>query len=40
MHWAYQVTPHESWDFDSISENILADLTVAGTPRNVQTARP
>ena len=31
--WAYQVTPHESWDYDSIGESIVADLTVAGKKR-------
>ena len=25
--WAYQVTPHDNWDFDSISESIVASLT-------------
>jgi alcohol dehydrogenase (cytochrome c) len=24
--WAYQVTPHDNWDFDSISESIVATL--------------
>ena len=33
--WAYQFTPHESWDFDSNAEMILADLTVHGKPRKV-----
>ncbi len=25
--WAYQVTPHDNWDFDSISESIVATLS-------------
>jgi lanthanide-dependent methanol dehydrogenase len=31
--WAYQVTPHESWDFDAMNESIVADLNVGGKPR-------
>src|SRR5574341_2036056 len=26
--WAYQFTPHDSWDYDANAENILADLVV------------
>src|SRR6266566_2104203 len=33
--WAYQFTPHDSWDFDAASEMILADLVVGGRPRKV-----
>ncbi len=33
--WAYQFTPHESWDYDAVAEMILADLPIAGTPRKV-----
>src|SRR3989449_2246273 len=33
--WAYQFTPHDSWDYDAASEMILADLTVNGRPRKV-----
>jgi len=28
--WAYQFTPHDSWDYDSTGPMILADLTVGG----------
>jgi lanthanide-dependent methanol dehydrogenase len=28
--WAYQFTPHDSWDFDATGAMILADLTVDG----------
>jgi PQQ-dependent dehydrogenase (methanol/ethanol family) len=28
--WAYQMTPHDAWDFDGVNEMILADLTVNG----------
>jgi lanthanide-dependent methanol dehydrogenase len=30
--WAYQFTPHDSWDYDATGAMILADLTVAGKP--------
>jgi len=33
--WAYQFTPHDSWDYDAASEMILADLVVGGRPRKV-----
>lgn len=33
--WAYQFTPHDSWDFDSDAEMILADLVVKGRTRRV-----
>jgi lanthanide-dependent methanol dehydrogenase len=32
VRWAYQVTPHDEWGFGGSNENILADLTVRGTP--------
>lgn len=28
--WAYQMTPHDEWDFDGINEMILADIKVKG----------
>src|SRR2546421_67183 len=33
--WAYQFTPHDSWDFDSNAEMILADFVVGGRLRKV-----
>jgi lanthanide-dependent methanol dehydrogenase len=30
--WAYQFTPHDSWDFDATGAMVLADLTIAGRP--------
>jgi lanthanide-dependent methanol dehydrogenase len=30
--WAYQFTPHDSWDYDAVGTMILADLTIAGRP--------
>lgn len=31
--WAYQLVPHESWDFDSMNESIVADLNIGGLTR-------
>jgi alcohol dehydrogenase (cytochrome c) len=31
--WAYQVNPHDLWDYDEINENILLDLDIDGQPR-------
>jgi PQQ-dependent dehydrogenase (methanol/ethanol family) len=28
--WAYQMTPHDKWDFDGVNEMILADIKVHG----------
>jgi len=33
--WAYQFTPHDSWDYDSNAEMILVDLVVGGRLRKV-----
>jgi lanthanide-dependent methanol dehydrogenase len=33
--WAYQMTPHDMWDYDGTNENILADLVVDGRMRKV-----
>ena len=33
--WAYQVTPHDGWDFDATSENIAVELVVTGKRRKV-----
>ncbi len=33
--WAYQITPHDLHDYDSINENILLDLNIGGTLRKV-----
>jgi PQQ-dependent dehydrogenase (methanol/ethanol family) len=30
--WAYQFTPHDSWDYDATGAMVLANLTVAGKP--------
>jgi PQQ-dependent dehydrogenase (methanol/ethanol family) len=31
--WAYQVTPHDEWDYDAVNEYIPVDLTIDGQPR-------
>ena len=33
--WAYQVTPHDGWDFDAVNESIVADLPIGGVTRQV-----
>ena len=33
LRWAFQVTPHDMWDYDTVNENILVDLPVGGTTR-------
>jgi lanthanide-dependent methanol dehydrogenase len=33
--WAYQITPHDLFDYDEINENILLDATIAGQARRV-----
>jgi PQQ-dependent dehydrogenase (methanol/ethanol family) len=33
--WAYQVNPHDLWDYDEINENLLLDLDIDGQPRKV-----
>ena len=31
--WAYQLTPHDGWDFDAMNESIVTDVTVGGATR-------
>ncbi len=33
--WAYQLTPHDGWDYDAVNESIVADLTIQGKVRQV-----
>lgn len=33
--WAYQMTPADAWDFDSVNENIVVDLPMGGVTRKV-----
>ncbi len=30
--WAYQMTPHDAWDYDGVNEMILADINIHGKP--------
>ena len=33
--WVYQMTPHDEWDYDGVSETILADIEIGGEMRKV-----
>ena len=33
--WAYQVSPNDNWDYDSIAESVVADIPVNGVQRHV-----
>jgi lanthanide-dependent methanol dehydrogenase len=33
--WAYQLVPHDSWDYDEIMENILVDMNWQGRTRKL-----
>ncbi len=33
--WAYQVVPHDSWDYDEIMENVLVDMPWKGKMRKL-----
>jgi lanthanide-dependent methanol dehydrogenase len=33
--WAYQMTPHDAWDYDGINEMVLLDLNMNGQARKV-----
>jgi lanthanide-dependent methanol dehydrogenase len=33
LRWAFQVTPYDMWDYDTVNENILVDLPLGGTTR-------
>ncbi|HWC74837.1 MAG TPA: methanol/ethanol family PQQ-dependent dehydrogenase [Gemmatimonadales bacterium] len=33
--WAYQMTPHDAWDYDGVNENILANIQIGGRERKV-----
>jgi glucose dehydrogenase len=28
--WAYQMTPHDEWDFDGVNEMLLVDVDMKG----------
>ena len=31
--WAYQMSPHDLWDYDGVNESVLVDLPLGGTMR-------
>lgn len=31
--WAYQLTPHDGWDYDAVNESIVVDLPIGGVTR-------
>jgi lanthanide-dependent methanol dehydrogenase len=33
--WAFQISPHDEWDYDEIMENIAIDMDWAGRPRKL-----
>src|SRR6202167_1375418 len=35
LKWYFQPVPGDSWDFDSVQQVILADITIKGKPRKV-----
>ncbi len=35
LKWHYQMVPGDQWDYDSVQQMILADLTINGKPRKV-----
>src|SRR5580698_6648005 len=37
LKWHYQTVPNDNWDFDSVQQLMLLDLTIKGRPRKVIT---
>jgi quinohemoprotein ethanol dehydrogenase len=35
LQWHYQAVPNDNWDYDTVQQMILADLTTHGRPRKV-----
>ncbi|WP_046865692.1 lanthanide-dependent methanol dehydrogenase XoxF5 [Microvirga massiliensis] len=33
--WAYQMTPHDEWDYDGVNEMVLVDQEINGQPRKL-----
>lgn len=40
LKWHYQTTPEDNWDFDSVQQLMLADLTINGQKRKVVMQAP
>jgi quinohemoprotein ethanol dehydrogenase len=37
LKWYFQTTPNDNWDYDSVQQLMLLDLTIKGKPRKVIT---
>ncbi|HEX3365693.1 PQQ-dependent dehydrogenase, methanol/ethanol family [Phenylobacterium sp.] len=35
VHWGFQFTPHDQWDYDGVNENILIDGAIGGQTRKL-----
>ena len=35
VHWVYQMTPHDEWDYDGVNEMILVDQKIDGKDRKL-----
>ena len=35
LKWHYQAVPNDNWDYDTVQQLMLADLTIKGRPRKV-----
>jgi quinohemoprotein ethanol dehydrogenase len=35
LRWHYQTVPNDNWDYDSVQQLMLAELTISGRPRKV-----
>lgn len=33
--WAFQISPHDAWDYDEVMENVLVDMTFGGRTRKL-----
>jgi len=33
--WAYQLVPHDNWDYDAVNEDTVVDLLIGGVTRKV-----
>ena len=40
LKWHYQAVPNDNWDYDTVQQLILADLTINGRPRKVLMQAP
>ena len=40
LKWHYQAVPNDNWDYDTVQQLMLADLTINGRPRKVLMQAP